>query len=48
MIPMKSGKTYQICTRCIMDTSVEDIAFDKDGVCNYCTEFLTRSGGILD
>jgi N-acetyl sugar amidotransferase len=45
---MKSEKTYQICTRCIMDTSVEDITFDKDGVCNYCTEYLTRSGDILD
>jgi N-acetyl sugar amidotransferase len=26
----------QICTRCILDTSVQDIWFDKDGVCKYC------------
>jgi N-acetyl sugar amidotransferase len=31
-----------------MDTSVQDIAFDRDGVCNYCTEFLVRSGDILN
>ena len=24
------------CTRCIMDTRVPGITFDKDGVCNYC------------
>jgi N-acetyl sugar amidotransferase len=27
---------YQVCTRCVMDTSVPDIAFDATGVCNYC------------
>lgn len=25
-----------ICTKCIMDTSVPDIEFDENGVCNYC------------
>lgn len=33
-------RPYQICTRCVMDTSDEDIVFDKDGVCNHCTENL--------
>lgn len=28
--------SYQICTNCIMDTSVPDIEFNGDGVCNYC------------
>src|SRR5574338_367394 len=27
---------YQICSRCIMDTSVPDITFDQNGVCNFC------------
>lgn len=27
---------YQMCRNCIMDTSVPDIQFDADGVCNYC------------
>ena len=31
---------YQVCSRCVMDTSASDISFDADGVCNYCTEFL--------
>lgn len=28
--------TYQICTRCIMDTSDPDIVFDERGICNHC------------
>jgi N-acetyl sugar amidotransferase len=31
-----------------MDSSANDIDFDKNGICNYCTEFLARSGSILD
>jgi N-acetyl sugar amidotransferase len=31
---MKSG--YQLCCRCVMDTSAEDIVFDADGICSYC------------
>ncbi|OFY24688.1 MAG: hypothetical protein A2X02_01475 [Bacteroidetes bacterium GWF2_29_10] len=34
-----SVKKYQECTKCVMDTSDEDIFFDKKGVCNYCNEF---------
>ena len=30
---------YQICTRCIMDTSDPDIEFDAAGVCNHCHGF---------
>lgn len=30
---------YQICTRCIMDTSDPVITFDKDGVCNHCRNY---------
>lgn len=30
-----------------MDTSASDIIFDSEGVCNYCTEFLERSGHIV-
>ena len=40
-------KSYQVCTRCVMDTSASDIYFDEHGVCDYCTEFLARSGHIL-
>ncbi len=27
---------YQICTRCIMDTSDPEIRFDEKGICNHC------------
>jgi N-acetyl sugar amidotransferase len=30
-----------------MDTSAPDINFEKDGVCNYCTDFLARADHIL-
>lgn len=32
-------RDYQICTRCIMDTSDPDIVFDDDGVCNHCHKY---------
>jgi len=33
---------YQVCTRCVMDTTASDIVFDENGVCNYCTTYLKR------
>ncbi len=27
---------YQICSKCIMDTSDAEIVFDEEGVCNHC------------
>lgn len=30
----------QVCSRCIMDTSDPDIAFDSDGVCNHCHSYF--------
>lgn len=33
---------YQICTRCVMDTSDPGISFNKDGVCSLCTEFIEK------
>ena len=32
-------RTYQICNRCVMDKSAQDIYFDGNGICNYCKEF---------
>lgn len=37
----------QTCTRCIMDDSAADIAFDADGVCNFCTDFFERKHHIV-
>lgn len=33
---------YQICTRCVMDTSDPVIEFNDEGHCNHCNEFLTK------
>jgi hypothetical protein len=35
-------RSYQICTRCVMDTSDHWIEFDQDGVCNHCTSFFYK------
>lgn len=35
----KEARAYQICTRCIMDTSDPNIAFDDAGLCEYCHNF---------
>jgi N-acetyl sugar amidotransferase len=31
---------YQICNRCVMDTSDPDIVFDNEGNCNHCSSAL--------
>ena len=36
---MKPLTTYQICTRCVMDTSDLEITFNKKGVCNHCDDY---------
>ena len=33
------NKAYQMCTRCVMDTTDPEIIFDKNWVCNNCREF---------
>jgi len=37
---MKNNK-YQICNRCVMDNSDEDIVFDSNGICNHCTDYIS-------
>lgn len=32
-------RAYQICTRCVMDTTDPEITFDDQGVCNHCHDF---------
>ena len=31
---------YQICKRCVMDTTDPEITFDENGFCNHCNDFL--------
>jgi len=33
------NREYQVCTRCVMDTSDPEIEFDEDGACNHCKEY---------
>lgn len=34
-----NSSDYQICTKCVMDTSDAKIAFDDEGICEYCNNF---------
>jgi len=34
-------RSYQICTKCIMDTSDQYISFDEQGTCEYCQNYLS-------
>lgn len=33
------GRAYQVCTRCVMDTTDPGIEFDERGVCSHCHYF---------
>jgi len=35
-------RKYQICTKCVMDTSYPEIIFDENGICNHCKEYDER------
>ena len=37
-----SERKYQVCTRCVMDTTDSDIQFDEHGVCQRCREYEER------
>jgi len=36
---MEQKGKYQICKRCIMDTSDPEIEFDENGICNHCKDY---------
>ena len=35
-------RQYQICTKCVMDTTDSKITFDEKGVCDHCNDFYTN------
>ena len=39
-------RTFQECTRCVMDAHAADLTFDASGRCNYCSSMLTRLAGF--
>ncbi|MGH7483583.1 MAG: N-acetyl sugar amidotransferase [Longimicrobiales bacterium] len=45
---IQGSEENQVCARCVMDASVPGLVFDEQGVCNYCKEFLERSGHLLE
>ena len=36
------NRTYQQCSRCVMDTTDPEITFDSAGICNHCTSLLLK------
>lgn len=34
--------TYKICSRCVMDTSAQEVHFDANGYCNFCEALITK------
>ena len=38
----------QVCSRCVMDTTAEEITFDSQGVCSFCHTFDRRIKPILE
>ena len=36
------NETFQVCTRCVIDSHAADIVFDSAGQCNYCTAMLEK------
>lgn len=34
-----SNQNYQVCTRCVMDTSDPEISFNEQGLCNHCQRY---------
>lgn len=43
----KTRPEYQICHRCVMDTSDPQIVFDGQGFCNHCTSYLASVQSLL-
>lgn len=42
-----TSRPYQICSRCVMDTSDPAINFDGAGVCNHCRTWQARARLLL-
>lgn len=40
--PEAANKETRVCTRCIMDTSAQDVTFNDLGHCNFCEEYDVR------
>ena len=45
--PVAVTSQRQVCQRCVMDSSAENIRFNSNGVCHYCTDFLEKQTPVL-
>ena len=45
---VSSNQVYQECKQCIMDTSDPFIHFDKDGICQNCTDYFEHAKTKID
>ena len=44
----RNKSNIRICTRCVMDTTAEEITFDADGVCSFCHYFDREIKPVLE
>jgi len=44
----KELNRFQVCNRCIMDTTADSIKFNKEGICNYCINYDLRIKPYLE
>lgn len=44
---MSQQRPYQICTKCVMDTTDTEIVFDEYGVCNHCHDYEERKKRLI-
>ncbi|MBX9853814.1 MAG: N-acetyl sugar amidotransferase [Cytophagaceae bacterium] len=42
------NRPYQVCKRCIMDTTDVDITFDSNGICNHCKIYEKEKSKYTD
>ena len=40
-------KPYQLCTRCVMDTSDPAIEFNSNGYCNHCIAYFEKTSKLV-
>ena len=40
-------KNHQVCSRCVMDTTVPNIEFNREGVCSLCREADIKRAKVL-
>jgi N-acetyl sugar amidotransferase len=47
-VKLKVSTTQKLlqCSRCVMDKTADEITFDSNGVCNFCTELINHSSKI--